>query len=85
MNHRRSAMSSIMSCWTDWRQALQKHGLPADVNQIYFHVEDPDDSGMWGYWTIDGSLDFRNAMHFRKDGRGDWQGDDEDLAFIVRS
>jgi hypothetical protein len=69
-----------MSCWTGWKEALQKSG---DAGLIHFYEK--EHNGMWGYWSMDGSLDFVDSMKFRKDGNGDWQGDDQDLAFIIRS
>jgi len=82
-DHRSSSKSSIMSCWTGWKEALQKHGISGDADEIYFYEK--EHNGMWGYWSMDGSPDFVNSMKFRKDANGDWQGDDQDLAFIIRS
>jgi hypothetical protein len=71
-----------MSCWTSWTEALQKHNLPDGACEIHFI--DKERGGMWGYWSIDGSSHFFDAVHFQKDENGDWQGDDQDLAFIIR-
>jgi hypothetical protein len=72
-----------MSCWTGWKEALQKHGISGDAGEIHFYEK--EHNGMWGYWSMDGSPDFVDSMKFRKDANGDWQGDDQDLAFIIRS
>jgi len=82
-DHRSTSKSSIMSCWTGWMEALQKHGLSVDARDIHFYEK--EHNGMWGYWSVDGSSNFADSMNFHKDANGDWQGDDQDLAFIIRS
>lgn len=76
-----------MSCWTGWEEAFQKHlreyNLPADIGDIHFYEK--EHSGMWGYWSTDGSSDFSDTIKFQRDENGEWQGDNRDFSFIVRA